>query len=252
MIRGGVCDPRRGQPHVARSRGRRSPRCSTTAATSSRSSRASRSRAHPDFRIVATMNDDARPTSCPSTSTRACSRRSSSTSPSATRRWRSSRENLPFADDAILDYVTRLPAGRPRGRRALHRARRHQHRALRAEAAERRRRQARGRAPRRGHARARRRSGAVSGVSAALSVSLPRETLRSEPRRSGPPAPVRRGLPYPTPASTTARYSVHDDVPKRDDVGPGHVRVPLTHRDRDARGPLHRSRSTRGAPRLGP
>ena len=64
-------------------------------------------KAHPLFRLVATMNDDASPPSiCPNTFTRACSRKSRSIFRSGMKNSRFCKENLPFGDEHILNYVT--------------------------------------------------------------------------------------------------------------------------------------------------
>ena len=46
------------------------------------------------------------PSNCPSTSTRACSRRFSSTFPERDEEYQILKENLPFAEERILTYVT--------------------------------------------------------------------------------------------------------------------------------------------------
>ncbi len=115
-------------------------------------------RAHPDFRFVATMNDDASTYELPEYIHSRLQPQIQLDFPEHDEEKAILAENLPVRrrrDPRVRDGV---PSGRARGRRALHGARRHQHRALRVEATEGRRpRRYRRRVARRRRARRRRR-----------------------------------------------------------------------------------------------
>ena len=92
-------------------------------------------KAHPHFRLVTTMNDDASTFELPEYIHSRLQPQILIDFPEHDEELQILKENLPFADDAILEYV-KLPAAGARRRRALQLPRRHQHRALRSETAQ--------------------------------------------------------------------------------------------------------------------
>ena len=87
-------------------------------------------KAHQNFRLVTTMNDDASTFELPEYIHSRLQPQILIDFPEKDEEFQILKENLPFAEDRILQYVTDfLRAGACR-RRALQRARRHQHRAL--------------------------------------------------------------------------------------------------------------------------
>ena len=93
-------------------------------------------KAHPLFRLVTTMNDDASTFELPEYIHSRLQPQILIDFPERDEEYQILKENLPFAEEHILQLRHRFPAAGARRRRALHRARRHQHRALRHEAEE--------------------------------------------------------------------------------------------------------------------
>ncbi len=91
-------------------------------------------KAHPDFRLVATMNDDASTFELPEYIHSRLQPQITIDFPERDEERRILKENLPFAEARILDYVTDFLQQAHERRRALHRARRHQHGPLRHQA----------------------------------------------------------------------------------------------------------------------
>ena len=93
-------------------------------------------KAHPHFRLVTTMNDDASTFELPEYIHSRLQPQIFIDFPERDEEYQILKENLPFAEDRILHLRDRLSAAGARGRRALHRARRHQHRPVRHQAEE--------------------------------------------------------------------------------------------------------------------
>ena len=93
-------------------------------------------KAHPHFRLVATMNDDASTFELPEYIHSRLQPQIFIDFPERDEEYQILKENLPFAEDRILNYVTDFLQHGARGRRALHGARRHQRRPLRHQAQE--------------------------------------------------------------------------------------------------------------------
>ena len=93
-------------------------------------------KAHPDFRLVSTMNDDASTFELPEYIHSRLQPQIWIDFPERDEEYQILKENLPFAEDHILEYVTDFLAARARIRRALHGARRDQHRPLRDQTRE--------------------------------------------------------------------------------------------------------------------
>ena len=91
-------------------------------------------KAHPLFRLVATMNDDASTFDLPEYIHSRLQPQITIDFPERHEEYAILKENVPVRRRAHSQLRHRLPAAGARGRRALHRARRHQHRALRHEA----------------------------------------------------------------------------------------------------------------------
>ncbi len=91
-------------------------------------------KAHPLFRMVATMNDDASTFDLPEYIHSRLQPQITLDFPERHEEYAILKENLPFGEEHILNYVTEFLQQAHCRRRALHRARRHQHRALRDEA----------------------------------------------------------------------------------------------------------------------
>ncbi len=93
-------------------------------------------KAHPQFRLVATMNDDASTFELPEYIHSRLQPQIFIDFPERDEEYHILKENLPFAEERILQLRDRFPAAGARRRRALHRARRHQRRPLRHQAEE--------------------------------------------------------------------------------------------------------------------
>ena len=93
-------------------------------------------KAHPHFRLVATMNDDASTFELPEYIHSRLQPQIFIDFPERDEEYHILKENLPFAEERILQLRHRFPAAGARRRRALHRARRHQHGPLRHQAEE--------------------------------------------------------------------------------------------------------------------
>ena len=91
-------------------------------------------KAHPQFRLVTTMNDDASTFELPEYIHSRLQPQIFIDFPERDEEYQILKENLPFAEDHILHLRDRFSAAGARGRRALHGPRRHQHRALRHQA----------------------------------------------------------------------------------------------------------------------
>ena len=87
-------------------------------------------KAHPNFRLVSTMNDDASTFELPEYIHSRLQPQIWIDFPERDEEYQILKENLPFAEDRILELCDRFPAARACGRRALYGARRHQHRPL--------------------------------------------------------------------------------------------------------------------------
>jgi MoxR-like ATPase len=93
-------------------------------------------KAHPHFRLVATMNDDASTFELPEYIHSRLQPQIFIDFPERDEEYHILKENLPFAEERILNYVTDFLQTGPRRRRALHRARRHQRGPFRHQAEE--------------------------------------------------------------------------------------------------------------------
>jgi MoxR-like ATPase len=89
--------------------------------------------AHPLFRMVATMNDDASTFDLPEYIHSRLQPQITIDFPERHEEYAILKENLPFGEDHILNYVTDLPAAGAFRRRTLHRSRRNQYCAVRHE-----------------------------------------------------------------------------------------------------------------------
>ena len=93
-------------------------------------------KAHPHFRLVATMNDDASTFELPEYIHSRLQPQIFIDFPERDEEYQILRENLPFAEERILQLRHRFSANGARRRRALHRARRHQRGPFRHQAEE--------------------------------------------------------------------------------------------------------------------
>ena len=93
-------------------------------------------KAHPQFRLVATMNDDASTFELPEYIHSRLQPQIFIDFPERDEEFQILRENLPFAEERILNYVTDFLQTGARRRRTLHRSRRHQRGAFRHQAEE--------------------------------------------------------------------------------------------------------------------
>ena len=93
-------------------------------------------KAHPQFRLVATMNDDASTFELPEYIHSRLQPQIFIDFPERDEEYQILRENLPFAEERILQLRHRFSAAGARRRRALHGARRHQRGPLRHQAEE--------------------------------------------------------------------------------------------------------------------
>ena len=93
-------------------------------------------KAHAQFRLVTTMNDDASTFELPEYIHSRLQPQILIDFPERDEEYQILKENLPFAEDRILHLCDRFSAAGARRRRALYGARRHQHRTLRHQAEE--------------------------------------------------------------------------------------------------------------------